>query len=118
VLYDGSCGACSRWVPGWQRTLKKHGLAVAPLQSPWLAERLAAAGEAPLQDFCVLLADGRQFRGADGYRQIFRLMRWTYPIFWLSCVPGFRWAFDHAYLWFARQRFAISRACGWRPGPG
>ena|SRR3990167_8059939 len=33
VLYDGSCGFCSRWAPLWESTLKKRGFHIAPLQA-------------------------------------------------------------------------------------
>ncbi len=33
MLYDGSCGFCSRWVPLWERTLAKRGFLIAPLQA-------------------------------------------------------------------------------------
>jgi len=31
VLYDGSCGFCSRWAPLWERALNKRGFHIAPL---------------------------------------------------------------------------------------
>ncbi len=40
VLYDGSCGFCSRSAPFWENTLKRRGIHIAPLQLGWVAEKL------------------------------------------------------------------------------
>ena len=65
VLYDGSCGVCSRWVPSFATTLKKRGLAIAPLQAEWVAPRLNASSDELLTDLRLLLQDGGQLRVAD-----------------------------------------------------
>lgn len=58
VLYDGACGVCSRWVPFWAPTLARLGLEVAPLQWPWVGQRLGLAPDALVSDLRRLLADG------------------------------------------------------------
>src|SRR5262249_9126056 len=115
VLYDGSCGVCTRWVPFWAPTLQRLGLAVAPLQAPWAVERLALPPDVALRDIRLLLRDGRQFTGADAYRYVMRRLWWAYPLYLLTVAPGLRWLFDHAYRAFADHRFRISAACGLRP---
>jgi len=117
VLYDASCGVCARWVPCWAPTLARHGLAVAPLQAPWVAERLALSPDAALRDIRLLLRNGRQLTGADVYRHVMRRLWWTYPLYLLTVAPGLRRLFDGAYRAFADHRLRISAACGLRP-PG
>lgn len=112
VLYDGDCGICSRWVPGWGPTLERYGLAVAPLQSAWVPERTGLTGSDLLSDIRLLDQDGRLHSGADVYRYLMRRTWWTYPLYWLSITPGFRSGFDWAYRTFARHRHRISGSCG------
>src|SRR5262249_59556904 len=84
VLYDGSCGVCARWVPFWAPTLLRLGLSVAPLQAPWVTERLALPPDAALRDIRLLLRDGRQLTGADVYRHVMRRLWWAYPFYLLA----------------------------------
>jgi predicted DCC family thiol-disulfide oxidoreductase YuxK len=112
VLYDGGCGVCSRWVPSWGPTLQRLGLAVAPLQSPWVAERMGVPPSELLSDIRLLRPDGRLISGAEVYRFIMRRLWWTYPLYLLSTVPGLRSLFDWGYRTFARHRMKISASCG------
>jgi predicted DCC family thiol-disulfide oxidoreductase YuxK len=112
VLYDGACGICSRWVPRWSPTLARLGLDVAPLQSPWVADRTGLSQDVLLQDLRLLHRDGSLTSGAEVYREILRRLRWTYPLYLLSVMPGFRQVFNWAYRTFARHRMSISTSCG------
>jgi len=58
VLYDGTCGFCSRWVPFWESTLKKRGFLIAPLQAGWVAGKFALTEQELASDFRLLLAKG------------------------------------------------------------
>jgi predicted DCC family thiol-disulfide oxidoreductase YuxK len=116
VLYDGSCGACSRWVPFWAPTLRQIDLGVAALQDPGVMERLNVAPEELLSDIRILFSDGRQLAGADVYRYVMRRVWWMYPVYLISVAPIARSIFDAAYRAFARHRHQISASCGLRPG--
>jgi predicted DCC family thiol-disulfide oxidoreductase YuxK len=111
VLYDGSCGPCSRWVPSWASTLARLGLGVAPLQDPVMVARLGLAPDVLLSDIRLLFADGRQLAGADVYRYILRRFWWTYPLYVLAAAPGLRHVFDWAYRVFADHRHRFSTSC-------
>jgi uncharacterized protein YqjF (DUF2071 family) len=111
VLYDGACGVCSRWVPFWARTLAGLGLEIAPLQTPWVADRLRLPPDVLLTDLRLLLSDGRQFAGADVYRYVMRRLWWAYPVYLLAEAPGLRLLFDGAYRKFADNRHRVSAAC-------
>jgi uncharacterized protein YqjF (DUF2071 family)/predicted DCC family thiol-disulfide oxidoreductase YuxK len=115
VLFDAGCGVCSRWVPFWGPTLARLGLAVAPLQAPWVAARLGLAPDALLTDIRLLLRDGRQFAGTDAYRYVMRRLAWAYPLHVLSVTPGPRWIFDRTYRAFANRRRRISAGCRLEP---
>lgn len=111
VLYDGSCGFCSRSARFWKKTLAKRGIDMAPLQSEFVRERLELADDVLLSDFRLLLADGGQLVGADVYRYMMRRIWWAYPLYLLSVCPGLRRVFDWGYATFARHRYEVSRVC-------
>lgn len=112
ILYDGACGICSRWVPFWEPTLRRLGIGVAPLQAPWVLERIALAPEALVADLRLLHTDGTYTSGADVYRYVMRRLWWAYPFYVLSLLPVGRAAFNWGYRTFARHRLATSEFCG------
>jgi predicted DCC family thiol-disulfide oxidoreductase YuxK len=112
ILYDGACGVCSHWVPKCGATLARIGLAVAPLQSPWVEERTGLAPDTLLADLRLLHSDGSITSGADVYRYVMRRIWWAYPLYLLSVIPGLRSAFDWGYRTFAQHRMRISASCG------
>ncbi len=112
ILYDNSCGICRRWVPFWEKALLRRGFAVAPLQAPWVRERLGMTDAELLQDFRLLLADGRHLAGADVYRHATRCIWWAWPVHVFSVLPGARTVFDWGYRTFAANRYRLSAACG------
>ena len=109
VLYDETCGVCSRWVPFWAPTLARLGLTVTPQQAPWVVSRLGLSPNAVLRDILLLFNDGRQIAGADVYRYVMRNIWWAYPLYVLSITPGLRQLFDLGYRVFADNR-QIGRA--------
>ncbi len=111
VLYDASCGACSRWVPFWAPTLARIGLGVASLQAPWVGEKLSVSTDELLADIRILFADGRQLAGADVYRYVMRRVWWALPVYLVAAAPGTRRVFDAAYRTFAKHRHQISATC-------
>jgi predicted DCC family thiol-disulfide oxidoreductase YuxK len=115
VLYDGTCGFCSRWVPFWSRLLESHRIGIAPLQEPWVRQRVGNPTEAWTDDLRVLEAGGRIHSGADAYRYALRRIPWAWPFELAARVPVGRRIFDAAYRAIARNRYRISRACGLTP---
>jgi predicted DCC family thiol-disulfide oxidoreductase YuxK len=111
VLYDGSCGFCSRWVPFWENTLKKRGFRIAPLQADWVARKLNLAEDELTSDFRLLLANGEKVAGAEVYRYLMRRIWWAMPLYLLSTLPLLRRLFDAGYRAFADKRYWISHTC-------
>lgn len=117
VLYDGQCGICAQSAPRWSKTLASIGLGVAPLQAPWVQERLTVPPEELLHDIRLLFADGHQLAGPEVYRYAMRRLWWAFPIYLLSVTPGLRWIFNRAYRIFADRRLKISHVCHIAPPP-
>jgi predicted DCC family thiol-disulfide oxidoreductase YuxK len=115
ILYDGACGFCRAWVPRWQGTLKRRGYEIAPLQSPWVAERTRMSSEELLADILLLRPDDSFARGADAYREVMRRIWWAWPLWLASVLPLGRQLFDWSYRKFADHRYQISQSCGLPP---
>ena len=115
VLFDASCGICSRWVPWWSPTFARLGLSTAALQEPWVAARTQLSAEDLLRDIIILLADGTLVRGAAAYRWVLRRRWWGIPLWLIVVVPPGRWVFDLGYRWFATHRHQVSQVCGLPP---
>jgi len=112
VLYDDLCGFCRRWIPFWKRTLALRGLSIAPLQTPWVRNRLALSEAELSRDLRLLLPDGRQIIGADVYRVVLQRIWCAYPLYLLAVMPLVRRFFDWAYRNVADNRLLISESCG------
>ena len=87
VLYDSTCGVCSRWVPFWSRTLARIGLEIAPLQAEWVRERTGMSAEQLLQDVRVLLKDGTLYSGAEAYLYCMKRIWWAWPCYAVLRLP-------------------------------
>lgn len=109
MLYDDTCGFCRRWVPRFERTLKRRGYAIAPLQAAWVREQLGPGDERLFADVRLLRRTSEQITGADVYRHCMRRIWWAWPLWLFSVLPGTSRLFDHAYRTFARNRHRISR---------
>jgi len=112
ILYDDNCGFCRRWIPTWKTVLRKRGFAIAPLQSPWVCEKIALPDSQPYEDLRLLFRDGKHLAGADAYRYILARIWWVWPLALFARAPGTRRIFDWAYRTFADNRHRFSRACG------
>lgn len=111
VLYDGTCGLCSWWVPRMERVLASAGFAIAPLQKPWVSRAIALPADDLLRDIRIFLRDGSVISGADAYLYAIRRMKWLWPISALLSVPGLRWITWQVYKVINRNRFFISKLC-------
>jgi predicted DCC family thiol-disulfide oxidoreductase YuxK len=112
ILYDDSCGVCRRWVPFWEKTLRRRGFEIAPLQAAWVREKLRLNETELLQDLRLLLASGELVSGADAYRYALRRIWWAWPVYLFSIAPPGKTLFNFCYRKFAARRFQISQACG------
>jgi len=111
ILYDGSCGFCSKWVPFWSSTLAKQGLGFAPLQAAWVKDRIDMPEEELLSDLRLLLDTGEVISGPEVYRHVMRHAWWLTPLYLLSIIPGLSHLFDWSYRTFANHRYEVSAAC-------
>jgi predicted DCC family thiol-disulfide oxidoreductase YuxK len=108
VLYDSSCGFCSRWVGFWEKVLQRHGFAIEDLQSAFETGRLRVSEEDLLNDIRVVTQDGQFHNGADAYLFVGEKIWWAWPIQATFRLPGFNSLLWLGYRWFNRNRHRIS----------
>jgi predicted DCC family thiol-disulfide oxidoreductase YuxK len=112
ILYDGSCGFCSRWVQFWGPTLSRRNIAIAELQEPWVADELKLRSDELLDDIRLVTRDGQLVNGGDVYLYATRRIWWAWPFCAIFSLPGFNFLLHAGYRWFARNRFRFSHTCG------
>lgn len=65
VLYDGECPFCINLAQRFTPWLGRHRSALAPLQTPWVRERLGLKPGATLLEMRLHTTDGRVCGGVD-----------------------------------------------------
>ncbi len=111
LLYDGECGFCKKWVGFWKPALERHGFEVAPLQEPWVAQKLGMPLSELLRDVRLLTASGQLYSGADAYLYAARQIWWAWPFGQLFRLPGLHGLLEAGYRYVARNRYCISGQC-------
>lgn len=111
VLYDGECPFCLNAAVRFAPMLRRHDFDLAPLQAPWVQQRLGLKPNEPLDEMKLLADDGQIYGGADALLQIARRIWWVWPLFALAQIPGTRILFRAIYRRVAANRHCLSRAC-------
>ena len=111
ILYDADCGFCSRWA--WRIALfaGPAGFHLAPLQAPWVRQRLQLSDARLMDEMRVLTAAGDVYGGADALLHVARRIWWSRPFTVLAWIPGVMPLSRAAYRWIARHRHEIPGAC-------
>lgn len=111
VFYDGECRLCIDSVKRHETFLRRHGFALATLQTPWVRELLVFKPDSGLMEMIVLNSEGKRFGGADGIAQIARRIWWTWPLFALVQIPGIHFIFVMIYRRVAANRHCLGGLC-------
>src|SRR6266436_1060939 len=111
VLYDGECGLCTGWARRFGAVLNRRRFELAPLQTPWVRERLGLVPGVVLTEMRLLLSDGSIYGGADAIIEIARRIWWGWPVFLFGRLPGGRSVMRAIYRWIAARRRCNSGAC-------
>ncbi len=111
VLYDGSCPICSGGAERFHRILHARGFGLAPLQTPWVQDRLNLKTDTPLEEMRVITHDHRILGGADGLIYLSAQVWWAWPVFAIAQLPGMRSLAWGAYRWIAKRRYCLGGVC-------
>ena len=117
VLYDAECRFCTSLVTRTRATVETGGFRFAPLQSPWVRERLALPENLLMAEMRVLTVAGRVIGGADAVVYLARELGvsrrvwWARPLAIVSKLPLAMPLLRFAYRWVARRRYCGQGAC-------
>jgi predicted DCC family thiol-disulfide oxidoreductase YuxK len=122
VIYDGTCGVCSRMVrilDSWDRN---HALEIIPSQAPGARTRFPwIAGNAYAESIQVVRAsDDKTWQGAAALEELLKVLPKGRAVSWLFSVPFARPIAERFYGWFARNRYRMGcdEHCGAWPADG
>jgi alginate O-acetyltransferase complex protein AlgI len=111
VLFDGTCALCTASARFFHYTLNRHGFALAPLQTPWVRERLGLREGQPPVEMRLLLANGEAPGGADAILEIARRFWWGWPLFFFAKLPGIKPMLRAGYRAIAANRYCTNGIC-------
>lgn len=94
-----------------ERSFERRGFGLAPLQTPWVRERLGLKPGEPLTEMQVLTSDGRVFGGTDAVVYLARWVWWGWPVYAMAKLPGMLRVLRFAYRWVAERRSCIGGIC-------
>lgn len=113
VLYDGSCGFCTRQARFAGRLAGSQRTELVSTAEPGVRERYGISSEAADRQMYVLDSSGRRYGGAAAVARLVRAIPIVGAIGWLYYVPGVHQLANAAYRWISRHRYEISRRLGW-----
>jgi predicted DCC family thiol-disulfide oxidoreductase YuxK len=111
VLYDGNCSLCTNTVARFGPLLRRHHFNLAPLQTPWVQQRLGLKPNEALSEMKLLTGDETIYGGADALVQIARRIWWAWPLFALAQIPGMMILFRATYQHIAANRNCLNGSC-------
>lgn len=112
LIFDGSCGFCTRavrWVQRWDRRGRVHPV---PFQQPGVPQRYGLTREECERAAWAITPDGQAHRGAAAVLVALGEALGCPAIGALYRIPPVRWAADALYGWVAAHR---ERLPGIRP---
>lgn len=108
IFYDGFCPLCVREMDHLRKIDAKQKLRLEDIQQPDFSHRYPQIDKSEASAILLSLQpDGRLLRGLDSTHKAWSLVGKGWRTAWLRW-PVIRWFADKAYLFFARNRYAIS----------
>jgi predicted DCC family thiol-disulfide oxidoreductase YuxK len=111
LFFDSECAFCTRIARWVAPILARRGIGVAPLQDPRVGALLGLSHEELLREMRVLLADGKQYGGADAAVALAREIWWARPLVLLAKIPGVMEWMRREYRWIAARRSCAAEEC-------
>ena len=109
LFFDAECEFCTRTAEWLIPSMKRRGLAMAPLQDPRVGALLGLSREELQRTIRFVLPDGTQHLGADAVFAVARELGWAWPVRWVTKAPGVLPAARAAYRWVARRRRCLGQ---------
>ena len=99
LFFDAECDFCRRIARRLHNPMRRHGLALAPLQDPRVGALLGLSREELQRTVRFLFEDGSQYSGADALLAVARKVWWAAPLVWIAKIPGALHAMRAGYGW-------------------
>ncbi len=111
VIYDGTCGLCSRSVQFILKNERNQNLMFAPLQSLFSIRVLKENGlKSSFNESILLYENGKLYFKSNAVLRIIPYLKWYfYPLMILWLIPNF--IRDKFYDLIARNRKRFSKVC-------
>jgi predicted DCC family thiol-disulfide oxidoreductase YuxK len=112
VIYDGTCGVCTRMVKMLDSWDPHHELEIIASQSAGVRERFPwiPAGAYAESVQVIRTSDGKTWQAAAALEELLKVLPKGRSVSWLFNVPFARPVADKFYGWFARNRYSMG--CG------
>lgn len=109
LFYDRNCAICANEMQRLARWDAAGSLRLLDISAPGFdAADYGLTSAALDRELHGISADGRVLRGLECVRRAYALTRYGW-LWRITALPLFKSGFDRFYLWFARNRYAISR---------
>jgi predicted DCC family thiol-disulfide oxidoreductase YuxK len=113
VFYDHACPFCRTEMMRLKAWDKGHRLGLIDMSAPGFdAATHGFTREELDRELCGITAEGNTLRGLACVRRVYEFT-WMGPLWRITDLPGLRPVFDRFYLWFARNRLAMSAWLGY-----
>lgn len=103
LIYDGSCGFCSKWVKRLKRLDRDDLLWLLPLQDARATELSGQPRERLELAAHLVRPDGAVFAGAAAAREAFRYLPGGRIVILIAGAPGLMPVAERVYAWIARR---------------
>ncbi len=111
ALYDGDCEFCARWRDRMIARDPERVVEWLSVHDPSVAARFPGLDRADaLRQVYVVAADGSLHKGAEGWRELFRVLDGLSWIAALYRIPGVPFVMDRVYRHIAARRDRLSCA--------
>lgn len=111
VIYDGTCGVCSRLAGALARWDDGRRLEIVPSQSPDIAARFPWIPPSAFAESLQLVGPAdKRWEGAAAVEELLKLLPRGVWIAWMFKIPQARPLANRFYRWFARNRYQMG--CG------
>src|SRR6187455_845880 len=91
--------------------LRRVGFTAAPLQQPWVAQRLNVSPQRLLDEMHVVAREGNVLSGADALVYLLSQFSCLWPVYKAIANPRFRPSLRNIYRWIAQHRHCGRGVC-------
>jgi alginate O-acetyltransferase complex protein AlgI len=111
VFYDGECHLCIDLVERLRPLMHRQRFGIAPLQLPWVRERLGLAPNSPFREMMFMTADGKRYGGADAILAMANHIWWARILARVGLLFGLRPVLRLVYRNVAARRHCFNGTC-------